>query len=45
MPDELTHPRQRPVTNIVAIMVFAATFLPILGAHFQLRERKKASLD
>jgi putative spermidine/putrescine transport system permease protein len=30
MLDELIRPRQRPVTNVVAIVVFAATFFPSL---------------
>jgi putative spermidine/putrescine transport system permease protein len=33
MLNELVRPRQRPVTNVVAIVVFAATFLPILVAY------------
>lgn len=33
MLDELVRPRQRPVTNVVAIVVFMATFLPILAAY------------
>jgi putative spermidine/putrescine transport system permease protein len=33
MLDELIRPRQRPVTNVVAIVVFAATFIPILLAY------------
>ncbi len=33
MLDELVRPRQRPVTNVVAIIVFCATFLPILAAY------------
>jgi putative spermidine/putrescine transport system permease protein len=37
MLDELVRPRQRPVTNVVAIIVFAATFLPILGAYYLTR--------
>jgi putative spermidine/putrescine transport system permease protein len=37
MLDELIRPRQRPVTNVVAIMVFAATFLPILAAYYLTR--------
>ena len=37
MLDELVRPRQRPVTNVVAIVVFAATFLPILGAYYLTR--------
>lgn len=31
--NQLTKPRQRPVTNVVAIFVIAATFIPILLAH------------
>lgn len=34
MLDELVRPRQRPVTNVVAILVFSATFLPILAAYY-----------
>ena len=30
---QLTKPRQRPVTNVVALFVIVATFLPILLAH------------
>jgi putative spermidine/putrescine transport system permease protein len=37
MLDELIRPRQRPVTNVVAIMVFVATFLPILAAYYLTR--------
>ena len=37
MLDELIRPRQRPVTNVVAILVFAATFLPILAAYYLTR--------
>ena len=33
MLNELVRPRQRPVTNVVAIVVFAATFVPILLAY------------
>jgi putative spermidine/putrescine transport system permease protein len=33
MLNELVRPRQRPVTNVVAIVVFAATFIPILIAY------------
>ena len=34
MLDELIRPRQRPVTNVVAMVVFLATFFPILGAYY-----------
>ena len=37
MLNELVRPRQRPVTNVVAIIVFAATFLPILAAYYLTR--------
>lgn len=30
---QLTRPRDRPVTNVVAVFVVAVTFLPILLAH------------
>ena len=35
---ELVRPRQRPVTNVVAVFVIAATFLPILAAYYLTRE-------
>lgn len=37
MLQELVRPRQRPVTNVVAIVVFMATFLPILIAYYLTR--------
>src|SRR3990167_722266 len=37
MLEELIRPRQRPVTNVVALIVFAATFLPILLAYYLTR--------
>ena len=37
MLNELVRPRQRPVTNVVAIVVFVATFLPILAAYYLTR--------
>ena len=33
MPEELVRPRQRPVTDVVAMGVFLATFFPILAAY------------
>jgi len=30
---QLTRPRDRPVTNVVAVFVIAITFIPILIAH------------
>jgi putative spermidine/putrescine transport system permease protein len=38
MLDELIRPRQRPVTNVVAIFVVVVTFLPILGAYYLTRD-------
>lgn len=35
---ELIRPRQRPVTNVVAIFVVAVTFIPILIAYYLTRE-------
>jgi len=37
MLNELVRPRQRPVTNVVAIAVFAVTFVPILLAYYLTR--------
>ena len=37
MLSELVRPRQRPVTNVVAVFVIAVTFLPILGAYLLTR--------
>ncbi|KQT52886.1 MULTISPECIES: ABC transporter permease [unclassified Aureimonas] len=38
MLEELIRPRQRPVTNVVAMMVVLVTFLPILAAYFLTRD-------
>jgi len=38
MLDELIRPRQRPVTNVVAIFVVLVTFFPILAAYYLTRE-------
>ncbi|KAB0680224.1 ABC transporter permease [Aureimonas leprariae] len=38
MLEELIRPRQRPVTNVVALVVVVATFLPILLAYHLTRE-------
>jgi putative spermidine/putrescine transport system permease protein len=38
MLSELIRPRQRPVTNVVAVFVILVTMLPILGAYFLTRE-------
>jgi putative spermidine/putrescine transport system permease protein len=34
MLNELIRPRQRPVTNVVALAVIVLTFLPILAAYY-----------
>jgi putative spermidine/putrescine transport system permease protein len=34
MLNELIRPRQRPITNVVAIVVIAVTFIPILAAYY-----------
>jgi len=34
---ELIRPRQRPVTNVVAVMVIVVTLLPILFAYYLTR--------
>ena len=34
MLSELVRPRQRPVTNVVAVFIIAVTFLPILVAYY-----------
>jgi putative spermidine/putrescine transport system permease protein len=40
MLSELVRPRQRPVTNVVATIVIALTFLPVLAAYYLTRERE-----
>jgi putative spermidine/putrescine transport system permease protein len=35
---ELIRPRQRPVTNVVAVFVIAVTFMPILAAYYLTRD-------
>jgi putative spermidine/putrescine transport system permease protein len=35
---ELIRPRQRPVTNVVAIFIMAITFIPILLAYYWIRD-------
>ncbi|WP_243375125.1 ABC transporter permease [Microvirga solisilvae] len=43
MLNELVRPRQRPVTNVVAVIVIILTFLPILAAYYLTREEGPAS--
>ncbi len=38
MLSELIRPRQRPITNVVAIFIVAVTFIPILAAYYLTRE-------
>ncbi|MBP2550674.1 putative spermidine/putrescine transport system permease protein [Neorhizobium galegae] len=38
MLQELIRPRQRPVTNVVAVVVVLVTFLPILAAYYLTRD-------
>jgi len=38
MLSELVRPRQRPVTNVVAVIVIGLTFLPILAAYYFTQE-------
>jgi len=42
MLEELVRPRQRPVTNVVAMVVVLVTFLPILAAYYVTRESRSA---
>ena len=42
MLSELVRPRQRPVTNVVAVFVIAVTFLPILAAYYLTRDGEHA---
>lgn len=43
MLNELIRPRQRPVTNVIAVVVIALTFLPILAAYYLTREEDPAA--
>lgn len=43
MLEELVRPRQRPVTNVVAMVVVLVTFLPILGAYYLTRNGDQIS--
>jgi putative spermidine/putrescine transport system permease protein len=40
---QLVKPRQRPVTNVVAVFVVAATFIPILLAHRLTRDTSEVA--
>ena len=43
MLNELVRPRQRPVTNVVAMVVVIVTFLPILAAFYLTRDTDQVS--
>jgi len=43
MLQELQRPRQRPVTNVVAVFVIAVTFVPILAAYYLTRDTHDAA--
>ena len=43
MLEELIRPRQRPVTNVVAMVVVLVTFLPILAAFYLTRGGEDAA--
>ena len=43
MLQELVRPRQRPVTNVVAVVIVALTFIPILAAYYLTRGEEHAS--
>ncbi|MFO1349489.1 MAG: ABC transporter permease [Gammaproteobacteria bacterium] len=40
---ELVRPRQRPVTNVVAVFVIAVTFIPILLAYYLTRDTEQVA--
>ncbi len=42
MLNELVRPRQRPITNVVAVFVIAVTFVPILLAYYLTRHGHEA---
>ncbi|NRF65970.1 ABC transporter permease [Aquincola sp. S2] len=43
MLQELIRPRQRPVTNVVAVVIIALTFFPILAAYWLTRPTPESS--
>jgi putative spermidine/putrescine transport system permease protein len=42
MLSELVRPRQRPITNVVAVFVIAVTFVPILLAYYVTRQEHES---
>ncbi|MFK7997124.1 MAG: ABC transporter permease [Granulosicoccus sp.] len=45
MLEELVRPRQRPVTNVVAMIVVLVTFIPILAAYYLTRSGEETGGD
>lgn len=43
MLEELVRPRQRPVTNVVAMVVVLVTFVPILAAYYLTNDTEKGA--
>ncbi len=43
MLNQLLRPRERPLTNVVAVFVIAVTLLPILGAYYLTRDTHDAA--
>ena len=45
MYSELIRPRQRPVTNVVAVFIIIITFIPILAAYYLTRDNQDNQLQ
>jgi putative spermidine/putrescine transport system permease protein len=45
MLSQLIRPRERPVTNVVAVIVICVTFIPILAAYYLTREGENVTGD
>lgn len=43
MLQELIRPRQRPVTNVVAVFMIALTFIPIVAAYWLTRSDEESN--
>jgi putative spermidine/putrescine transport system permease protein len=44
MLQELIRPRQRPVTNVIAVVMIALTFIPIVTAYWLTRADEDSRL-
>jgi putative spermidine/putrescine transport system permease protein len=44
MLQELIRPRQRPVTNVIAVVMIALTFIPIVAAYWLTRNDEESNL-